>query len=105
MKNAEFEVTATYIQHIFGKILTYLEDQDNSRGSDHKLKVEICRFLKLAGLVIYRKIKQFLGVNLEFVMRQLEILVRDRVLEVQTEAKSAQKVWRKLEEHLINLDR
>ena len=69
VKSAEFEVTATYIQNIFGKILTYLEDQDSSKNSDHKIKVEICRFLKLAGLVIYRRIKQFIGINLEFVIR------------------------------------
>jgi hypothetical protein len=85
--------------------LTFLDDSDNSKNSEYKIKIEICRFLRIVGSIINKKLRQFLGINLEFIIKNLENLSRDRVLKVQTAAKQALKVWRRLEDNLMKLDR
>lgn len=104
-QQCSFEISAGYLQPIFTKILTFLDKTDNSRNSDYKVKIEICRFLKTVGLIINKKLRQFLGINLEFIIKKLEDLSRDRVLKVQTNAKQALKVWKRLEDNLMRLDR
>lgn len=104
-KYSPFSITANYLYAIFRKITEFLEDSEIQKKSNlHKTKKEICEFLRILGKILLRKLNNFIGINVEFLIKKLESLSRDRVLKVQLKAKEALKVWKHLEKKLENLD-
>lgn len=102
--NCPFNITANYIYTIFQKIIQFLESSESKKSGVYKIKRDICELMRILGKLLMKKANNFIGINVEFLLRKLEILTRDRVLKVQLKAKEALKVWRALEKKLENLD-
>lgn len=93
----KFEKIASYLYKLTEKLFMVL-DSDLSQGpkADYKLNVEICEFFRILGIKLIESKNRFIGIQIELIIKRIDLLCYNRITRVQLAARRAAKIWKRL---------